>query len=133
MFISSPIDPLTAENVENAPATAPAPKRFRVYLTERLHYTVDVLAQDEEEARELALEDETPRSEAECTFFDAEEIAVIPDDDETFLPSNGCYRCGKRVDDDLAYPHCSACIEKIKAEREASDKASADLAKAEGR
>jgi hypothetical protein len=99
------------------PATSSAQKRYRVSLLETLHYTVDVLAKDEDEARDIALEDETPRSEAECTFFDAEEIALVPEDDRTFSPNNGCHRCGQRMEDEH-YPHCPQCIEAIKKEKQ---------------
>jgi hypothetical protein len=77
-----------------------------------------VLAGNEDEARELALESEN-RSEAECTFFDAEEIAIVPGDDKTFLPGNGCWRCGVRMENE-AYPHCPACIEVIKKEKQSN-------------
>lgn len=99
-----------------SPATASAHRRYRVYLTEKLHYTVDLLAEDEDEARDMALETEH-RSETECTFFDAEEIAVIPEGDKNFSPCNACETCGIR-NDDGGYRHCPACIEKIKARKE---------------
>jgi hypothetical protein len=103
----------------NANETPPAEnKRFRVYLLEKLHYTVDVLAKDEDEACDLALESEY-RSEAECTFFDAEDIAVIADNDNTFNAGNACMKCGARIEEEM-HPHCTACIEAIKAGRKAA-------------
>ena len=99
--------------MENA-TTSPAQHqiRYRGYLIEKLHYTVDVLAKDEDEARELALESEY-RSEAECTLFDAEEIVIVPKGDKTFHAGNACMKCGARIKEEM-YPHCSGCIEKIK-------------------
>jgi hypothetical protein len=110
-FISSLIF-IMKKTTEISPASPSAQQRFRVFLMEHLNYTVDVLAKDEDEAREIALQDDTSRSEAECTFFDAEEIAVVSEDDNTFSPSNGCLNCHGRYDDQVC-SHCKDCIKKI--------------------
>ncbi len=109
-----PTDTLTAENIEKTPP--PAPKRFRVILREELTYTIDLLAKDEDEARDIALETEM-KGEPECHHFDADYIIPVKQDEPDFDAVNACYRCKAVMKDFDEYPHCPSCIEAIKTER----------------
>jgi hypothetical protein len=110
---------LTRNTMLPVSATQPSPvhHRYRVFLREELVYTVDVIALDEEHAREIALETET-RDEPECRSFDVDALIRIEEADADFNPINECSKCQKIMDDSTS-PHCPACIEAIKAERRA--------------
>ena len=93
--------------MENS-TTSPA-KRFRVFLVEKLQYCVDVLAANEEEAREIALETDH-RGEPECLNFDADEIKEIPTEDRDFGAVNGCMKCGGLIEENYdSESYCPAC------------------------
>jgi hypothetical protein len=82
--------------------------RYRVHLIEKLHYCVDVLAESEGHARDIALETEW-KGEGGCSSFDADEIARVPPIDGTFSPINGCPECGAAHADFESELSCPAC------------------------
>lgn len=90
--------------------TAPEQKRYRVILSEEMVYTIDVIARDEEQALELALNSDR-KGEPRCEHCDAD-VTTVTDDETDFDPVNSCMRCKAVLEDDQ-YPHCPACIEQI--------------------
>src|SRR5207247_3844809 len=102
---------LTAESVEKP--TPQARRRFRVRLRVDLAYTVDAVAADEDQARDIAVGTET-KGEPGCLMFGVDETAGVREDDDSFTPVNACVRCKGVIESYDRYPHCPACIEAIK-------------------
>jgi endoglucanase Acf2 len=68
------------------PATTSADKKYRVTITEQITWEIDVLARDEEQAEEIALEASSKREpDSDGGNFETE---LLADDSEDFDPVN---------------------------------------------